>query len=259
MSETLLTELNEGVMTLTLNRPDVFNSFNQEMGRAFQAALDEAAQNETVRCIVLTGTGRAFCAGQDLKEVTSEHSPGFKVIVEETYNRSIRRICDMEKPVVAAVNGVAAGAGANIALACDFVVAKSSVKFIQAFANIGLIPDSGGTYWLPRLVGMARAKALTMLGTPLPAAEAQEIGLIHQAVEEEAFDEAVRTLASKLAHMPTRGLGLTKKALHAAMTNDLHSQLKLELDLQFEAAETDDYAEGVQAFLEKRKPQFKGT
>ena len=179
--------------------------------------------------------------------------------MEETYNRSIRRICDMEKPVVAAVNGVAAGAGANIALACDFVVAKSSVKFIQAFANIGLIPDSGGTYWLPRLVGMARAKALTMLGTPLPAAEAEEIGLIHHAVEEEDFDEAVRTLASKLAHMPTRGLGLTKKALHAAMTHDLHSQLKLELDLQFEAAETDDYAEGVQAFLEKRKPQFKGT
>ncbi|HCL46383.1 MAG TPA: 2-(1,2-epoxy-1,2-dihydrophenyl)acetyl-CoA isomerase, partial [Flavobacteriales bacterium] len=150
MSDTLITELNEGVMTLTLNRPDVFNSFNQEMGRAFQAALDEAAQNEAVRCVVLTGAGRAFCAGQDLKEVTSEHSPGFKVIVEETYNRSIRRICDMEKPVVAAVNGVAAGAGANIALACDFVVAKSSVKFIQAFANIGLIPDSGGTYWLPR-------------------------------------------------------------------------------------------------------------
>lgn len=259
MSKTLLTELNAGVLTLTLNRPDVFNSFNQDMGRAFQAALDEAAQDKAVRCVVITGEGRAFCAGQDLKEVTSENSPGFKVIVEETYNRSIRRICDMEKPVVAAVNGVAAGAGANIALACDFVVAKSSVKFIQAFANIGLIPDSGGTFWLPRLVGMARAKALTMLGTPLMASEAQAMGLIHQAVDDEAFQDAVNALALKLASMPTRGLGLTKKALHAAMNHDLHAQLKLELDLQFESAETSDYAEGVQAFLEKRKPQFTGT
>ena len=259
MSKTVLTGLHAGVLTLTLNRPDVFNSFSQEMGRAFQAALDEAAQDKAVRCVVITGEGRAFCAGQDLKEVTSENSPGFKVIVEETYNRSIRRICDMEKPVVAAVNGVAAGAGANIALACDFVVAKSSVKFIQAFANIGLIPDSGGTFWLPRLVGMARAKALTMLGTPLVASEAQAIGLIHQAVDDEAFQDAVNALASKLASMPTRGLGLTKKALHAAMNHDLHAQLKLELDSQFEAAETSDYAEGVQAFLEKRKPQFTGT
>lgn len=259
MSKTLLTELNAGVMTLTLNRPDVFNSFNQDMGRAFQAALDEAAQDKAVRCVVITGEGRAFCAGQDLKEVTSKNSPGFKVIVEETYNRSIRRICDMEKPVVAAVNGVAAGAGANIALACDFVVAKSSVKFIQAFANIGLIPDSGGTYWLPRLVGIARAKSLTMLGTPLVATEAQAMGLIHQAVDEETFEDEVNALASKLANMPTRGLGLTKKALHAAMNNDLYAQLKLELDLQFEAAETSDYSEGVQAFLDKRKPQFTGA
>jgi len=258
MSDFLTTELKEGVMTLTLNRPDVFNSFNQEMGRAFQSALDHAASDDRVRCVVITGNGRAFCAGQDLKEVTSEASPGFKVIVEETYNRSIRRICDMEKPVIAAVNGVAAGAGANIALACDFVVAKQSVKFIQAFANIGLIPDSGGTYWLPRLVGMARAKALTMLGTPLPATEAQSLGLIHQAVADEDFDKAVAKLANQLASMPTRGLGLTKKALHAGATNDLHAQLALELDLQFEAAETEDYAEGVQAFLEKRPANFVG-
>ncbi|MGB0149526.1 MAG: enoyl-CoA hydratase-related protein [Flavobacteriales bacterium] len=259
MENSVITSFQNGVCTITLNRPDVFNSFDQNMGRSFQLALDEAAGNRNVRCVVITGTGRAFCAGQDLKEVTSEHSPGFKVIVEETYNRSVRRICDMEKPVVAAVNGVAAGAGANIALACDFVVAKSSVKFIQAFANIGLIPDSGGTFWLPRLVGMARAKALTMLGTPLVASEAQAMGLIHQAVDDEAFEDAVHALASKLANMPTRGLGLTKKALHAAMNHDLHAQLKLELDLQFEAAETSDYAEGVQAFLEKRKPQFTGS
>ena len=258
MTESLLTKLDNGVMTLTLNRPTVFNSFNQEMGRAFQAALDEAASNDAVRCVVITGEGRAFCAGQDLNEVTSDSSPGFKVIVEQTYNRSIRRICGMEKPVVAAVNGVAAGAGATIALACDFVVAKSSAKFVQAFANIGLIPDSGGTFWLPRLVGMARAKALTMLGTPLLATEAEAMGMIHQAVDDEAFEGQVQALATKLANMPTRGLGLTKKALHLGMTNDLHAQLALELDLQFEAAETDDYAEGVQAFLAKRKPTFQG-
>lgn len=258
MSDTLKTTLAEGVMTLTLHRPEVYNSFNQEMGKAFQAALDTAAKDNAVRCVVITGEGRAFCAGQDLKEVTSEDSPGFKVIVEETYNRSIRRICDMEKPVVAAVNGVAAGAGANIALACDFVVASASAKFIQAFANIGLIPDSGGTYWLPRLVGMAQAKALTMLASPLSATEAASMGLIHQAVDDADFQEAVGSLSAKLANMPTRGLGLTKKALHAAMNQDLHSQLELELALQFQAAETDDYAEGVRAFLEKRKPRFTG-
>ena len=255
----MISSFQNGVLTITLNRPEVFNSFDQDMGKSFQSVLDEAAGDPSVRCVVITGEGRAFCAGQDLKEVTSESSPGFRVIVEETYNRSIRRICDMEKPVLAAVNGVAAGAGANIALACDFVVAKSSVKFIQAFANIGLIPDSGGTYWLPRLVGMARAKALTMLGTPIGASEAQAMGLIHQAVDDEAFEDAVNALASKLANMPTRGLGLTKKALHAAMNHDLNAQLKLELDLQFEAAETNDYKEGVQAFLEKRKPQFTGA
>ena len=259
MENSVISSFQNGVLTITLNRPDVFNSFDQDMGKSFQSVLDEAAGDPSVRCVVITGEGRAFCAGQDLKEVTSESSPGFRVIVEETYNRSIRRICDMEKPVLAAVNGVAAGAGANIALACDFVVAKSSVKFIQAFANIGLIPDSGGTFWLPRLVGMARAKALTMLGTPIGATEAQAMGLIHQAVDDEAFEDAVNALASKLANMPTRGLGLTKKALHAAMTQDLHAQLKLELDLQFEAAETNDYKEGVQAFLEKRKPQFTGA
>ena len=258
MLQTLLTRLDGGVMTIALNRPDVFNSFNQAMGRAFQKALDEAASNPDVRCVVVTGEGRAFCAGQDLNEVTSQDSPGFKVIVEETYNRSIRRICDMEKPVVAAVNGVAAGAGANVALACDFVLAKSSAKFIQAFANIGLIPDSGGTYWLPRLVGMARAKSLTMLGTPLSAAEAQSMGLIYKAVEDSAFDAEVEGLSRTLASMPTRGLGLTKRALHAAQSNSLNDQLALELDLQFQAAETEDYREGVQAFLDKRKPTFVG-
>jgi len=258
MSSFLTTDLSQGVKTLTFNRPEVFNSFNQEMGRAFQTALDDASSDDRVRCVVITGNGRAFCAGQDLKEVTSKASPGFKVIVEETYNRSIRRICDMEKPVIAAVNGVAAGAGANIALACDFVVAKESAKFIQAFANIGLIPDSGGTYWLPRLVGMARAKALTMLGMPLAAEEAQNLGLIHQAVADDEWESAVEALANKLANMPTLGLGLTKRALHASASNSLYEQLALELDLQFQAAESEDYAEGVSAFLDKRTAKFTG-
>ena len=201
MTDSILSHLEHGVMTITLNRPEVFNSFNQKMGQAFQQALDDAAQNDNVRCVVITGSGRAFCAGQDLKEVTSDTSPGFKIIVEETYNRSIRLICNMEKPVIAAVNGVAAGAGANIALACDFVVAKHSAKFIQAFANIGLVPDSGGT-WLPRLVGMARAKALTMLGTPLQA-RMLRTGAHPRLRRRRAFQDEVDQLAAKLAGMPT--------------------------------------------------------
>ena len=258
MTDSILSHLEHGVMTITLNRPEVFNSFNQKMGRAFQQALYAAAHDDNVRCVVITGSGRAFCAGQDLKEVTSDTSPGFKIIVEETYNRSIRLICNMEKPVIAAVNGVAAGAGANIALACDFVVAKHSAKFIQAFAKIGLVPDSGGTFWLPRLVGMARAKALTMLGTPLSSAEAESMGLIHLASREDEFDNNVNQLSQTLANMPTRGLGMTKKALHAGLINSLEEQLSLELELQFQAAQTSDYAEGVAAFLEKRTPKFKG-
>lgn len=258
MSTSILSHLDDGVMTITLNRPDVFNSFDQTMGRAFQQALDDASNDESVRCVVIRGEGRAFCAGQDLKEVTSAASPGFKVIVEETYNRSIRRICAMDKPVIAAVNGVAAGAGANIALACDFVVAKESAKFIQAFANIGLIPDSGGTYWLPRLVGMARAKALTMLALPLTSREAQDMGLIHQSVADDLWEDAVRELAKTLARMPTLALGLTKQALHKGMHQSLEDQLSLELDLQFQAAESEDYAEGVRAFLEKRPAKFTG-
>ena len=259
MNRTIVSSEKDGILTLTLHRPEVFNSFNQSMGRAFQEALDDASQRVSVRCVVIRGEGKAFCAGQDLKKVTSEASPGFKVIVEETYNRSIGRICSMEKPVIAAVNGVAAGAGANIALACDFVVAKESAKFIQAFANIGLIPDSGGTYWLPRLVGMARAKELTMLGAPLTASEAHQMGLIHRSVAEDAWEDEVHTLAMRLAQMPTKGLGWTKRALHESMGNTLQEQLSLELDLQFQAAETNDYAEGVQAFLDKRRPKFTGT
>jgi 2-(1,2-epoxy-1,2-dihydrophenyl)acetyl-CoA isomerase len=247
-----------GVQTITLNRPEVFNSFNQSMGRAFQAALDEAAADESVRCVVITGAGKAFCAGQDLKEVTAPDAPDFTVIVEQTYNESIRRIRSMEKPVIGAVNGVAAGAGANIALACDLTIAKQSAPFIQAFSKIGLIPDSGGTWMLPRLIGMQRAAALTFFGDKLPAEQAVAMGLIYSAVPDEEFETAVTELAKRLAAMPTRGLGLTKKAFNLGWENELSAHLTLERDLQMEASQTADYAEGVAAFLEKRKPSFTG-
>ena len=247
-----------GIRTIQFNRPEVFNSFNQSMGRAFQAALDEAAADEHVRCVVITGAGKAFCAGQDLKEVTAPDAPDFTEIVEQTYNESIRRIRVMEKPVIGAVNGVAAGAGANIALACDLTIAKNSASFIQAFSKIGLIPDSGGTWMLPRLIGMQRAAALTFFGDKLPADQAVAMGLIYNAVPDDEFETAVTELANRLAAMPTRGLGLTKKAFNLGWDNELSAHLTLERDLQMEASQTADYAEGVAAFLEKRKPSFTG-
>lgn len=247
-----------GIRTIQFNRPEVFNSFNQSMGRAFQAALDEAAADEHVRCVVITGAGKAFCAGQDLKEVTAPDAPDFTEIVEQTYNESIRRIRAMEKPVIGAVNGVAAGAGANIALACDLTIAKNSASFIQAFSKIGLIPDSGGTWMLPRLIGMQRAAALTFFGDKLPADQAVAMGLIYNTVPDDEFETAVTELANRLAAMPTRGLGLTKKAFNLGWDNELSAHLTLERDLQMEASQTADYAEGVAAFLEKRKPSFTG-
>lgn len=259
MEPSILTSIHGGVCTITLNRPAVFNSFDQAMGRAFQSALDEASHDPAVRCVVVTGNGKAFCAGQDLKEVTAPDAPDFTVIVEETYNQSVRRIRSMEKPVIGAINGVAAGAGANIAIACDLTVATESATFIQAFSKIGLIPDSGGTWFLPRLVGMQRAAALAFLGEKLGAADAAAMGLIYQAVPDEAFKGEVDALAKRLANMPTRGLGLTKKAFNAGWDSDLSSHLTTERDLQMEASQTDDYAEGVAAFLEKRAPNFKGS
>ena len=255
----ILTSTHNGICTITLNRPSVFNSFNQEMGRSFQAALDAAAADEAARCVVITGNGKAFCAGQDLKEVTAPDAPDFTEIVEQTYNESIRRIRSMEKPVVGAVNGVAAGAGANIALACDLTVARASASFIQAFSKIGLIPDSGGTWFLPRLVGMQRAAALAFLGDKLSATEAEAMGLIHKAEADDAFEAEVAALAERLAQMPTRGLGLTKRAFNAGWEAELSDHLTTERDLQMEASNTADYAEGVAAFLEKRAPQFKGS
>jgi 2-(1,2-epoxy-1,2-dihydrophenyl)acetyl-CoA isomerase len=248
------------VATITLNRPEVFNSFNREMAFLLHDTLDACEKNEAVRAIVLTGNGKAFCAGQDLKEVTDpDLNPGFKKILEEHYNPIITRLRAIKKPIIAAVNGVAAGAGANMALACDIVVAHEKVNFIQAFSLIGLVPDSAGTFFLPRLIGFQKALALAMLGDKISAEEAQKMGMIYKMIPLENFESDVNTLALKLANMPTKALGLIKELFNNSMTNDLESQLALESKLQLEAAQSNDYAEGVAAFIEKRKPNFKGN
>ena len=259
MSTTIQIEISNHVATIRLNRPEVFNSFNREMALALQTILDDMEKNDAVRAIVLTGNGKAFCAGQDLKEVTSaEQNPGFKKILEEHYNPIIQRLRAIEKPIIAAVNGVAAGAGANIALACDVVIASEQASFIQAFSKIGLIPDSGGTFFLPRLIGFQKASALMMLGDKVSASEAEKLGMIYKVVAAEDFSEVIQNTAAQLAQMPTKALGMTKGLLNESMTNDLTAQLELEGKLQIEAAQSDDYAEGVDAFVNKRKPNFKG-
>ncbi|MCR9171973.1 MAG: 2-(1,2-epoxy-1,2-dihydrophenyl)acetyl-CoA isomerase PaaG [bacterium] len=255
--ELIITQ-NNGVCELKLNRPNVFNSFNKEMAMALQKALDDCEQNAEVRAIIITGEGKAFCAGQDLAEATDPNGPELKSIVKEHYNPIIRRIREIEKPIIAAVNGVAAGAGANIALACDITFAKESASFIQAFSKIGLIPDSGGTFFLPRIVGMQKALALMMTGDKVGAKEAEAMNMIYKAVADDVFEETVSEFAAKLAKMPTRGLGLTKKAVNESWTNSLNQQLDVEEKLQTEAGQTYDFNEGVAAFMEKRKPEFKG-
>ena len=247
------------VAYITLNRPEVFNSFNREMAFLLQDTLDACEKNTEVRAILLTGNGKAFCAGQDLKEVTSpDLNPGFKKILEEHYNPIVKRIRNIKKPIIAAVNGVAAGAGANIALACDVVVAHEHVSFIQAFSKIGLVPDSGGTFLLPRLVGFQKAMALAMLGDKISAEEAERMGMIYKVFPSETFQDEVLKLALKMANMPTKALGMIKEMFNQSMTNDLDAQLEMESKYQIEAAQSDDYAEGVAAFIEKRKPEFKG-
>ncbi len=257
--ESIQLKIENNIAYITLNRPEVFNSFNREMALKLQSVLDDCESNPEVRAVVLTGNGKAFCAGQDLKEVTSpELNPGFKKILEEHYNPIITRIRNIKKPVIGAVNGVAAGAGANIALACDIVVAHEKVSFIQAFSLIGLIPDSAGTFFLPRLIGFQKASALAMLGDKVSADEAEEMGMIYKVLPLESFEEEVNKLALKLANMPTLALGKIKKAFNQSLTNNLEEQLALESKLQIEAAQTKDYEEGVSAFVEKRKPTFKG-
>ena len=251
-------EQREGVSLIIFNRPKVYNSFNKPMAIALQRTLDDCAKDKNVRAIVLKGEGKAFCAGQDLAEVTDPMGPELKNIVGEHYNPIISRIRSIEKPVIAAVNGVAAGAGANIALACDIVFAKKSASFIQAFSKIGLIPDSGGTYFLPRIIGFQKAMALMMTGDKVSAEEAEEMKMIYKALNDEDFDETVMTFAEKLSKMPTRALGLTKKAVNSSYNNTMQQQLNLEENLQNEAGKTDDFNEGVQAFLDKRAPKFTG-
>ncbi|MGB0934191.1 MAG: enoyl-CoA hydratase-related protein [Lishizhenia sp.] len=247
-----------GVRKITFNRPSVFNSFNKEMALALQAALDSAESDNLVRAIVLTGAGKAFCAGQDLAEATDPNGPPLQSIVAAHYNPIIERIRNIEKPIIAAVNGVAAGAGANIALACDIVFAKESASFIQAFSKIGLIPDSGGTFFLPRLIGAQKAMALMLTGDKVGAKEAESLNMIYKALDDQLFEEEVSSFSSKIAQMPTKGLGLTKKAINQSFTNTLTQQLKLEEELQTQAGNTHDFKEGTTAFLEKRKPVFKG-
>ena len=259
MNNSIELKIENNIAYITLNRPEVFNSFNREMALSLQSILDDCEVNSEVRAIVLTGSGKAFCAGQDLKEVTSpELNPGFKKILDEHYNPIISRIRNIEKPIVAAVNGVAAGAGANIALACDIVVAHEKVSFIQAFSLIGLIPDSAGTFFLPRLIGFQKASALTMLGDKIGAEEAERIGMIYKYFSLEDFNSEVEKLALKLAQMPTKALGLIKQTLNQSLTNNLEEQLALESKNQIVAAQTEDYSEGVEAFIQKRKPNFKG-
>lgn len=258
MSELIQFTKEGGVVTLKLNRPEAYNSFNREMALALIESLNVCANDNEIRAVVLTGEGKAFCAGQDLKEATDDNGISFEMILKEHYNPIIKAIRGLKKPVVAAVNGVAAGAGANIAFACDFTIAKKTAFFTQAFSKIGLVPDSGGTFFLPRLVGMQRATAMMMLSNKITADAAVEMGLIYQAVEDGAFEGEVNKLAYDLAQMPTKALGMTKELINAGMQNDLDSQLELEGKYQIIASESADYKEGVNAFLERRKPEFRG-
>ncbi len=255
-------ELEAGLATLTLNRPRVINSINKVMAKEIQAALAQATTDENVRALLLTAEGDGFCAGQDLKEVLPKEGVPLADLgdtVSDSYSPIILAIRNMEKPVICAVNGVAAGAGANIALACDIVIASEKAEFVQSFAQIGLVPDSGGTFFLPRLVGLPRATAMTMLGEKLTARKAEEMGLIYKAWPHPKFRNEANKLAAKLATRPTRGLGLTKKALNQSMDNDLETQLALEGEYQTELGKTYDYNEGVAAFLEKRDPKYRGN
>ncbi|MCU7497083.1 MAG: 2-(1,2-epoxy-1,2-dihydrophenyl)acetyl-CoA isomerase [Ignavibacteria bacterium] len=253
-------KIEDSIKLLTLNRPEVLNSFNREMAYELFKALELAKDNDKVRAVLITGEGRAFSAGQDLKEISDGAGklvdPG--IIVKEVYNPLIKMIRCIEKPVVCAVNGTAAGAGANIAIACDFVVASSSASFIQSFINVGLLPDSGGTFFLPRFIGLQRASSIMMLGEKISSYEALDMGLIYKVVEPEVLLKEATAIAKKLASMPTKSLGFIKRALNRSFNNDLDSQLELEAKFQQLAGMTEDYNEGIQAFLEKRAARFSG-
>jgi 2-(1,2-epoxy-1,2-dihydrophenyl)acetyl-CoA isomerase len=252
-------EKREGWLWIKLNRPEVYNSFHRGMSLELLAAMEEASDDHTLRCLVISGEGKAFSAGQDLMEAVDPQGPGLERILMEHFNPIISRIRLLRMPVIAAVNGVAAGAGANIALACDIVVASDNASFIQAFSKIGLVPDSGGTFFLPRLVGWQRASALMLTGGRLSAEEALQCGMIYKVFPQVQFVQAVEELAQELAGMPTQALVLTRRLLEASATSTLEEQLKRELTAQCEAGRTQDFQEGVQAFLSRRAPQFTGN
>lgn len=244
------------VATITLNRPECYNSLNTEMCKALQQALRSAQKNARVRAVVITGKGKAFCAGQDLQEMTQPDAPAIREVLEDNHNPVVLQIRQMGKPVVAAVNGVAAGAGAVIALACDLCIAAESASFMMPFSKIGLTPGSGGTFFLPRLVGLQKAMSIMLLGEKVSAAEAERIGMIAQWTPDETLYESAHTMAQQLAMLPALSLQLTKQALQASCDNDLETQIKLENDLKCLAGESADYKEGLDAFIQKRKPQF---
>jgi 2-(1,2-epoxy-1,2-dihydrophenyl)acetyl-CoA isomerase len=256
----ILVESAAGVATITLNRPEVLNSFTRPMARQLREALERAGSDDAIRAVVLTGAGRGFCAGQDLAEAIPRagEMPDLGDIVRESYNPVIRAIRKLEKPVICAVNGVAAGAGANLAFACDILFAASSATFVQSFAKIGVIPDSGGTFILPRIVGLHRATVLTMLAEKISAEQAKEFGLVYMITEPEALLETAVGTARQLATQPTRALGLIKRGFNKSLGVDLDAALDYEEELQREAGQSRDYREGVNAFLEKRKPVFEG-
>ncbi len=255
---TILTETKGSVSIITLNRPDKFHSFNREMAFGLQEALDAAEKDKNIRAILLTASGKAFCAGQDLGEAIDESGPGIEKIVQDHYNPIILRLRKIEKPIVCAVNGVAAGAGANIALACDILIAGTSAAFIQAFSKIALIPDSGGTFILPKLIGFQRATALMMLGDKVSANEALAMGMVYKVAEDDKLMETAFAMAKQLSEMPTKALGLTKRLLNEGTTNSLEQQLIREGEEQVVAAGTKDFREGIAAFMQKRKADFKG-
>lgn len=254
----ILFSINAGIATITLNRPDKLNAFNREMALLFQQRLDECASLHEIRCVYITGSGKGFCAGQDLAEVVDPNGPGMQRILSEHYNPIVTRISNLPKPVIAAVNGVAAGAGANIALACDIVVAAHRASFIQSFSKIGLIPDSGGTFNLPRLIGKQKAAALMLLGDKVAAIDALAMGMIYKVFTDEDFESESKKMAVVLAQMPTKALAYIKHVLNRSTGNTLEEQLLMEDEYQQKAAATMDFKEGVQAFLEKRLPLFKG-
>ncbi len=253
----ILFEIKDSIGIITFNRPDKLNSFNREMALLMQDKLEEC-KNREIRCVYITGSGKSFCAGQDLAEITDPNGPGFDVVLSEHFNPIIKKICHLEKPVIAAVNGVAAGAGANIALCCDIVIAAQSASFIQAFSKIGLIPDSSGTFFLPRLIGWQKASALMMTGEKISAIEAERIGMLYKVFPDEIFTSESMKIAKMLAQMPTKGLVYTKKLLSLSANNKLEEQLQQEDIYQQKAALTKDCKEGINAFLEKRLPVFKG-